>query len=160
MTDRNEEIAQVSQALSDYLHLNGLRSTTERFALLEAIYLKGTMFSPEELLTEMSERQNLRVSRATVYNNLQLFESAGLVQKVLLNGKTCYDRSWHNNCCIRLVCTKCSNVTECQDAKVDAQVKEIRMKRFTMAGYSLYVYGVCSRCAAAMKRKMKKKNKK
>lgn len=158
MTDRSEEITQACQVLAEYLQEKGLRSTTERFALLEAIYMKGCLFTPEDLQAEMSERQNLRVSRATVYNNLRLFVSAGLVQKVLLNGKTCYDRSWHNNCCIRLVCTQCSCVTECQDPKIDSQVREIRMRRFTMAGYSLYVYGVCSRCAASMRRRKKKTN--
>lgn len=154
--DRAEEIRQVRQALSDYLHLHGLRSTPERFALLEAIYMTDGIFKPEKLLADMEARKTLRVCRATVYNNLGLFEDAGLVRKLMLNGESGYEKLWHNPFGIRLVCTSCGRVTECGDEKVRHQIEDMKKKRFTMTGWSLNLYGLCSKCQAALKRKQKK----
>ena len=157
--DRNEEFRQAAVALTDYLHVHGLRSTPERNALLKAVYAYDGFFKPESLLLDMPSKHDFRVCRATVYNNLGLFEEAGLVQRVWLNGEIGYKKCWSNKYSIHLICSACGTVSECSDEKVRAQIEDMRKKRFVMTGYSLSIQGLCGKCSAALKRKRKKMEK-
>ena len=143
------------QALETYLHAKGLRCTPERNAILEAVFGFDGNFTPEMLLEEMTERQNFRVSRATVYNNLTIFEQAGLVKRLLHEGKIKYTLGWHENCNVSLVCSGCGQITEIQNKRIDRLVHEMKLRRFQMTGYSLQIFGLCSKCSQALKRRMK-----
>ena len=147
------------QRLSDYLAINSLRNTPERMALLEAVYTYEAPFSAEVLSKQMSAKRRMRISRATVYNNLGLFESAGLVRKVFLNDQVLFERTDRSRGVIRLLCGGCGSVTEMNDDLVSRRIEEMRTKRFTMSGWSLNVYGLCTKCMTALKRKQKKLNK-
>ena len=158
--DKTESICVARQKLSDYLILNSLRSTQERTALLEFIYSTEVPFSAEALSKEMSEKTRMRISRATVYNNLGLFEDAGLVRKVFLNDQVLFERTDRNRGVIRLLCGGCGRVTEMNDDRVRKQIGDMRTRRFTMTGWSLNVYGLCTKCMISLKRKQNKlKNK-
>ena len=158
--DKTESLRQARQKLSDYLRINSLRNTPERVALVEAIYSTDSPFSAEALSSQMSEKRRMRISRATVYNNLGLFENAGLVRKVFLNDKVLYERTDKSRGVIRMLCGGCGKVTEMNDDRVRRQIEEMRTRRFTMTGWSLNVYGLCSKCMASLKRKQNRLNKK
>jgi Fur family transcriptional regulator, ferric uptake regulator len=66
--------------LSEHLVMHNLRKTPERFAVLEEIYTAGGHFDVDELLERMKAR-GAKVSRATLYNTIELFLEAGLVRK-------------------------------------------------------------------------------
>ncbi|MBO7113514.1 MAG: transcriptional repressor [Bacteroidaceae bacterium] len=157
MTDRNEEMRQI---LADHLRLQNLRNTPERRAVLDAVLLTEGPFTPESLQEIMESRQNFRVCRATIYNGLGLLEDAGLVRKICLSGLVRYEKCWKNRYSIRLTCTSCGSVTDVNDDLVRRQIENMRKRRFTMAGWSLTVYGLCSKCLAALKRKQNRLNKK
>ena len=154
--DKNDSLLQARQKLMDYLRLNSLRNTQERVAVLDYIYSIESSVSAEDLSRHMSEENRLRVSRATVYNSLSLFEDAGLVRKVLVNGQLLYERTDRNRGTIRLICGGCGKTTEMNDDRVRRQIGEMRTRRFTMTGWTLNVYGLCSKCYASLKRKQKK----
>ena len=154
--DKTESLRQARQKLSDYVRVNSLRYTQERETLLDAIYLTEAPFSADAMSKQMSEKRRMRVSRATVYNNLLLFERAGLVRKVFLNEQVMYERTDRNLGVIRMQCSNCGKVTEMNDDRVRHQIGEMRTRRFTMTGWSLTVYGLCSSCMAVLKRKQRK----
>ena len=158
--DKAEVLRQARQKLSDYLRINSLRSTPERMALLDAIYSSEAPFSAEALSSQMSAKSRMRISRATVYNNLGLFENAGLVRKVFLNDQVLFERTDRSRGVIRLLCGGCGQVTEMNNDRVRRQIEEMRTRRFTVNGWSLNVYGLCSKCSASLKRKQNRlKNK-
>ena len=70
----------VRTIFSDYLSNRGHRKTPERFAILAEIYgIKGH-FDIEELYVKMKDK-NYRVSRATLYNTIELLLDCDLIKK-------------------------------------------------------------------------------
>ena len=73
-------LEEVRERLEGFLAEGGHRKTPERFAVLEEIYAAGGHFDVDTLLDRMKQR-SAKVSRATLYNTIELFLEAGLVRK-------------------------------------------------------------------------------
>ena len=157
--DKADAISAARQELADYLRFKAKRNTPERNQLREAIYSVDTAISADELSEEMSRSSRFRISRATVYNNLRLFEDACLIRKVFLNGKVMYERTDRSKGVIRLICGGCGKTTEMNSDKVRRQIAMMPTRRFNATSWVLNMYGMCSKCAADLKRRQNRLNK-
>ncbi len=141
--------------LEGYLEMNNHRKTSERFAILDAVYDMQSHFSLDDLGAKM-EAINFRVSRATLYNTMRLFIELRLVVRHRFIGQTKYEACFNNEDHIHQICTVCGSVTEIEANEITDAIGNTKLHRFRKDGFSLYLYGVCSRCQAKISRQRNK----
>lgn len=128
-----------------------LRKTPERFAILRHILSFQSHFTVDELMNEM-EADVFHVSRATLYNTVQLLVEAQLLRRHVFDGiQVQYEKagaSPHSH----LICTSCGKLKEVRDTNFITFMNTRKFTAFTPDYYSLYVYGTCSTCARKHKK--------
>ena len=153
-------IVAVERLLDNYLEMNNHRKTPERYTILRAIYSMNGHFTLEELKARLSQEMDFPVSRATLYNTLNLFMSLRLVVRHRFQGSTKYEACYDNNSHSHQICTMCGKVTEVKAPEVSESIRNLHLKRFRKDGFALYIYGICSTCQAKLTRQRKQQRQK
>lgn len=132
-----------------FLRNRGQRVTAERLALFDEIFSQHGHIDAEELLCSMKER-SLKISRATVYRNLDLLVACGLARKQRLGrNRFLYEHIHGGQQHDHLVCTGCGRVVEFVSPGIVALQAEIcRAHGFVPSRHTLQISGLCNSCAA------------
>ena len=144
MRTTEENFVEVKKIFTAYLENKGLRKTPERFAILEEIYSRDGHFDVDSLYISMKNK-NYRVSRATVYNSLDLLMECDLVSKHQFGQNLAqYEKSYGYKQHDHLICTDCHKVVEFCDPRIQNIQNTVgELLNFQVMHHSLILYASC-----------------
>jgi Fe2+ or Zn2+ uptake regulation protein len=133
------------EQLCRYMDEHKMRHTAERFSILSAVCTLQR-FTVDDLRYALT---GILISRATVYNTLELLEKAGIIRHIekeygVRAGQ--YELSYLKTSSVFIICQQCGRTREVKDTTITRVLEDKKLSNFVLERYSLYLYGRCKVC--------------
>ena len=140
------QMNEVRERFAAFLKKRGQRSTTERFAVLNALYDTPDHVDADTLYARL-QSDGIRVSRATVYNTLDLLLESDLAARHQWGqNQARYERAWAYWQHDHLICLDCGEILEFCDPRLqEIQETVADLYGFEVSRHALTIYGQCRR---------------
>ncbi len=131
----------------DDLRPAGSKRSSKRDVILNVFLRQEGHLSADDLV-DLIQREDQRISRATVYRTLQWMVDAGIARKVDFGeGRFRFEHSYRHPRHFHLICQVCNRSSEFLSSDIDALIEEIAVARSFSAHQSvLQIYGTCEQC--------------
>jgi len=141
-----KQMMDVRETFSAFLKKRNQRQTPERFTVLEGAYANDDHFDADELYIRLKQKGG-RVSRATVYNTLELLLECDLVIRHQFGkNQAKYERAYSYRQHDHLICMDCNELFEFCDPRLQSVQEMVAdIFKFEIKHHSLNLYGHCQR---------------
>ena len=145
LSDSDITYSSAVKRLRAYIDEHGMRRTREREVILERV-CDLRCFYVEQVRDSLTE---LTISRATIYNTLDVLEKAGIIHRLdkefgVRAGQ--YEIVQANASHIQIICQRCGRISEVRDTTINRMLADKRFTNFNPQRFSLYIYGTCKVC--------------
>ena len=148
----NQNKILLAEKFERFLESKGCRRTPERFAILNEILTIDRHFDVEMLRDKMSE-SHYKVSKTTIYSNLELLVECGIVQRHLFTYHAVFELVDGKMQHIHLICNECGRIKDVKDVELIRYLNTKKFSAFNTELFSLNVYGTCNNCARKSKKR-------
>lgn len=138
--------SQLKEPWLAYLRRKGLKTTTQREAIVDAFLGASGHVALEDLLNN-ARKKHPRVGLATVYRTVKLMEEAGLAaSRQFGSGQTLYElaaeRAHHDH----LICESCGFIQEFESDEIERlQATAARRLGFNVLRHRHELFGLCEK---------------
>lgn len=140
--DNNDVYEDVKVIFTEHLRLKKYRKTQGRYDILKEIYSMDEHFEVELLYLNLKGK-NYHISRATIYNTIDLLLECGLIVKHSFGNKAgSYEKSFGNRQHDHIINLKTQEVIEFRDPRIQDIVTSLAAQyNFEVSHYSFTLYG-------------------
>ena len=157
MDKKQPPLASLSDRLTQYVKERDLRKTPERYEILLIAQLADTIFNIEDLMQLMEKHGAFQVSRATMFNTMELFYDAGLIIKHSLAKAAHYELRTDRNPKAYTICHQCNSITKVSTSTARLALQNLKVRYFNTEDKLLYIHGTCRNCQAKNRQEARKK---
>lgn len=145
MPQKETVVKNAKGIFEDFLLKKGYRKTSERFYVIDELYALDEHIDVDNFYLVMKNKE-YSISRATIYNTLDLLVECGLAVKHQFGDKSAlYEQALTYKHHDHLVCNQCHKIKEFSDPKIEEIKKSIgNALDSKITNHSLVFYGDCT----------------
>jgi Fur family ferric uptake transcriptional regulator len=141
------DITLAKENFTEYLKSGSYRITPERFIIMETVMNRDGHFDADELFFQI-KTSGQKVSRATIYNTLDLLQDCGLISKYRFGeNHSRYEKAFGRPHHHHLICLECGDIIEFVNERIEKIQKEVcDENKFKVQTSTLQIFGICLKC--------------
>lgn len=159
---QSQPLASLRDRLTAHMEQKAMRKTPERYEILRVASLIGSIFTIDELMQQMKEQGKFQVSRATLFNTMELFCDAALAIKHPLATAAHFEICMDSTPKAYTICRQCNAINRVSTSTAKMALQNLHVRYFNIEEKLLYMHGICRNCQAKNRqeaRKLKKQTK-
>lgn len=140
----DSEKNRLREKFTDFLNSRRLKKTPERFEILFSSLECAGHFDADILYKHL-ESKGYHVSKATIYNTLDLLSEARIIRKLLFDTHQArYEIAGQTHS--HLICTNCGKISELNQGNFQIPDNFDLLDGFSPSYVSICIYGLCKDC--------------
>jgi len=131
----------------EFLNKNGLKSSIQRFKILEEFLNIEQHLSSDDLY-RLIRKKHPTIGFTTVYRTLKLLCKSGIAREVdFKDGMVRYEHDFGHRHHDHLICIKCGTSCEVVDSRIEKLQEDlVRKKGFVPIRHRMDIFGICKKC--------------
>lgn len=159
MDKQKQDNPSVYDILTQYIEQKSMRKTPERHEVLRVVCKIRGIFTIDDLMQHMQREASFLVSRATLFNTMELLCDAGLVIKHPLATAAHYELRSDSEPKSYVICRQCNTITRVPIGTARIPLSNMRVQNFNIEDTLVYIHGLCRKCQMRKRQEAKKRKK-